>query len=129
MGKSWCERPKYNMTPRSGNIAKWMGENVEEIMRDSRDYAIDGEYWCEVLHGWLIVIPAIQNSELNRKQHQRVTHFNGITEKYQMMPKKWEQNSSVLKTRRFQSPRTEILVRWKRRRLRPKAGRYDTLIV
>ena len=25
------------MTPHSGNIAKWMGENEEEIMRDSRD--------------------------------------------------------------------------------------------
>ena len=35
-------RPKSNMTPRSGNIAKWMAENVEEIMRDSRDRAIDG---------------------------------------------------------------------------------------
>ena len=79
-GTLWCERPKYNMTPRSGNIAKWMDENVEEIMRDSRDYAIDGEYWCEVLHGRLIVIPAIQNTELNRKQHEIVTHFNGITE-------------------------------------------------
>ena len=31
------------MTPHSGNIAKWMGENVEEIMRDTRDRAIDGE--------------------------------------------------------------------------------------
>ena len=37
------------MTPHSGNIAKWMGENVEEIMRDSRDRAIDGENWCEVI--------------------------------------------------------------------------------
>ena len=25
-------------------------------MRDSRDGAIDGENWCEVLHGGLIVI-------------------------------------------------------------------------
>ena len=42
------------MTPRNGNIAKLMGENVEVIMRDR---AIDGENWCEVLHGRLIVIP------------------------------------------------------------------------
>ena len=39
--------PKSNMTPRSGNIAQWMVENVEGIMRDS----------CEALHGRLIVIP------------------------------------------------------------------------
>ena len=32
----------YNMTPHSGNIAKWMGENEEEIMRDSRDHGKDG---------------------------------------------------------------------------------------
>ena len=44
------------MTPRSGNIAKWMGENVEEIMRDPRDRAIDGDNWCDVLYGRLIVI-------------------------------------------------------------------------
>ena len=29
------------MTPRSGNIAEWMGENVEEMIRASRDRAID----------------------------------------------------------------------------------------
>ena len=45
------------MTPRSGNIAKWMGENVEEIRRDSRVRALDGGNWCEVLHGRLVVIP------------------------------------------------------------------------
>ena len=50
-------KPKYNMTPCSGNIAKGMGGNVEEITRDSRDRAIDGVTWCEVLHGRLIVIP------------------------------------------------------------------------
>ena len=31
------------MTPRSGNTAKWMGENVEEIMQDSQDLAIEEE--------------------------------------------------------------------------------------
>ena len=30
---------------------------MEESVRDSRDLAIDGGYWCEVLHGRLIVIP------------------------------------------------------------------------
>ena len=43
-----------SMTPRSGNIAKLMSDNVVEIMRDR---AIDGEYWSEVLRGRLIVIP------------------------------------------------------------------------
>ena len=38
---------------------KLMGGSVEEIMRDSRDRAIDGGNWCEVLHAWGggIVIP------------------------------------------------------------------------
>ncbi len=44
------------MTPRNGNIVKWMGENVEEIVRDSRDRTIWG-HWCDVLHMRLIVIP------------------------------------------------------------------------
>ena len=49
------------MTPRSGKIAKWMGENVEEIMRDSQDLAIDwrtlarGRPYC--MGGCMIVIP------------------------------------------------------------------------
>ena len=50
-------RHKSNMIPPTGNIAKWMGEHVEEIMRDSRDRAIYVEHWGEVLHGRLIVIP------------------------------------------------------------------------
>ena len=50
-------RPKSNVTPRSANITTWMGENVEEINQDSRDRAIDGGNWCEVLPGRLIVIP------------------------------------------------------------------------
>ena len=57
-----------NMTPHSGNIAEWMGGNVEEIMRQS----IDGENWCEVLHGWLIVINGGKkktNTDLKNKQH------------------------------------------------------------
>ena len=56
-GKPRRVRSKSNMTPRNGNIAKWTGENVEEIIRDSRDRAVDEDtYWCEVLHGRLIVI-------------------------------------------------------------------------
>ena len=46
-GKRRHGRQKSIMTRRSGNIAKWMGENVEGIMRDS----------YEVQHGRLIVIP------------------------------------------------------------------------
>ena len=45
-GKRRRGRPKSNMTPRSGNIAQWMAENVEEIMRDSWDRAIDGGSGC-----------------------------------------------------------------------------------
>ena len=43
------------MTSRSGNIAKWMGENVEEIVRDSQDRAIDlyGGNGCEMMHVWV----------------------------------------------------------------------------
>ena len=52
-GKRRCGRPKSNMTSHSGNIKKWMGGNVKGIMRDSRDCSIDGEHWCEVLHGRL----------------------------------------------------------------------------
>ena len=36
-------RPTSNMTPCSGKIAKCMGGNVEEIMRDSQDRAIEEE--------------------------------------------------------------------------------------
>ena len=49
-GKRRLGRHTSNMTPRNGNIAKGMGENVEVILRDTRDLAIDGEHWCEVLH-------------------------------------------------------------------------------
>ena len=56
-GKRRRGRHKSIMTPRTGNIAKWMGEHVEEIMRNSRDRAIDVDHWGEVLHGRLIVIP------------------------------------------------------------------------
>ena len=38
-----------NRTPHSGSIANWMGGNLEEIMRNSLDRAIDGDNWCEVL--------------------------------------------------------------------------------
>ena len=41
-------RPKSNITPRSGKIAKLMGENVEEIMGDSKDRAID---WGTLVRG------------------------------------------------------------------------------
>ena len=60
----------YNVTPRSGNIAKWMGVNVEETMQDSRDRAIDGEHWCEVLRGRLIVIPDGTAEEEQDAEHQ-----------------------------------------------------------
>ena len=30
---------------------------MEEVTRRSRGIALDGEYWCEVLHRQLIVIP------------------------------------------------------------------------
>ena len=55
-GKRRRRRPKSNITKRSNNIAKWIVENVEEIMRDLRDRSINGGNWCEVLHGRLIVI-------------------------------------------------------------------------
>ena len=46
-------KPTFNMTPRSGNIAKWMGENMEEITRDSRDRAIMGEIGARCcMGGW-----------------------------------------------------------------------------
>ena len=59
-GSAW-ETTAWKMTPHSGNMAKLMGGSVEEnkSMRDSLHRAIDldGENWCEVLHGRLIVIP------------------------------------------------------------------------
>ena len=127
LGKRRGGIPTSNMTPRSGNIAKWMGENMEEITRDSRDRAIMGEIGARCcMGGWSSFLTGQRKTkrttELKSKQHHRATHFawfssrffnpfNGITEKNQMMPQKREQNSSVLKIRRFQSPQTEILVR------------------
>ena len=114
------------MTPRSGNIAKVMAENVEEIMRDSRDRAIDGGNGCCICVGssFLTGPRKKMKTELNSKQHHRVTHFawfssqlfkthsTGIPKNMKiMMSQKQEQNSSVLKSRRFESPRTAILVR------------------
>ena len=55
-GKRRRGRRKSNMTPHSGNIATWMGRNVEEIMRD-RAIGLDGGNLCEVLQGRRIVIP------------------------------------------------------------------------
>ena len=94
--------------PRSGNIAKWMGENVEEIMRDSRDPAIGekivrGAAWAADRHFWRDS-GRRSSTELKNKQHHIVTHprkvysdplrlvfvtiffnpFNGITEKYKL---------------------------------------------
>ena len=48
LGKRRGGIPTSNMTPRSGNIAKWMGEHMEEIRREN---------CCDVLHGQLVVIP------------------------------------------------------------------------
>ena len=42
----------WKMTPHSGNMAKWMGGSVEEIMRDALDRAIDGGHGCEVRAAW-----------------------------------------------------------------------------
>ena len=47
-GKRRRGRPTSNMIPPNGSITKWMGENGEEIMRDLRDRAIDGDNWCEL---------------------------------------------------------------------------------
>ena len=44
-------------TVTTSSITKWIGETVEEIIRDSRDRAIDEDNWCEVLLGRIIVIP------------------------------------------------------------------------
>ena len=40
-----------NKTPHSGSNPNWimMGGNLDEIMRNSLDRAIDGDNWCEVL--------------------------------------------------------------------------------
>ena len=68
-GKRRRGKPKSNiihiMTPRSSNIAKWMGENVEEITRDRAIYnfiIIILYMWGTLVrgaarHGRLIVIP------------------------------------------------------------------------
>ena len=67
---------KYNMTSHSGNIAKLIGERLEEIMRVPRDRAIDRKNWCEGLHRRLVVIHSFltgprkkKNTELKSKQH------------------------------------------------------------
>ena len=41
-------------TSYSGNVAKWMGGSMEEIMRN---LALNRENWCEMLHVRLIIIP------------------------------------------------------------------------
>ena len=60
------------------------------------------------------------NTKKNRSAVFLKSIQRDIPKNIKRFPKR-EQNSSVLKRRRFQSPRTEILVRWKRRRLSPKA--------
>ena len=54
LGKRRGGIPTSNMTQRNGNIAKLMGENMEEIPRDSRDRALMGEIGAMCC---MIVIP------------------------------------------------------------------------
>ena len=60
-GKRQRGRRKSNMTPRNGNNAKWIGENVEEIMGG----------WSSFLTG----PRKKKKTELKSKQRHRVPHF------------------------------------------------------
>ena len=80
LGKRRGGIPTSNMTPRSGNIAKWMGENMEEITRDLRDRAIMGEIGARCcMSGWSSFLTGQRKTkkkiELKSKEHHRVTHF------------------------------------------------------
>ena len=80
LGKRRGGIPTSNMTPRSGNIAKWMGEHMEEITRDSRYRAIMGEIGAMCcMGGWSSFLTGQRKTkkktELNSKQHHRVTHL------------------------------------------------------
>ena len=79
LGKRRGGIPTSNMTPRGGNIAKRMGENMEEITRDSRDRAIMREIGARCcMGGWSFLSgqrKTKKKTELKSKQHRRATHF------------------------------------------------------